>query len=309
MPPEFPHLFFPISQKGQTPKEDSIIADDVQSQLFNLCTKDGTIEQARNAVVTLASLFENDPDKRMNVFKPLLETMSSSKRLTLSTNGVDNKKIVNVLETLTAMVENVPLLFSSKNGKRDCGAKVIRFAFETVVLGRNAKTPTETQEDMDFQSDNENADKLSKKKSYRKHSRSGEVTLSLTCKRICAAITFLVSHIRATVLNATSKKSSLSQFSKGHIGAIFNVLVDILKDGGLPPSPRDFDACNNEEDKAVLRQCAAVSIMRLCDGNLQLEKPFFTYSMWLILGRSFLDIESTVRGKLSRLMCYGSFQN
>jgi hypothetical protein len=294
-------MYFFIIQSDKSSTESSVVGDDVQSQLISLCTKDGTVEQARNAVRTLASLHENDPDKIVEVFQPLLETMTSSTRLSVDTSGKANKKVVNVLETLTAMVECVPSLFSSvDNSKKKRGAKAIRFALETVLLGRRDILSTQSNDDLDFPSDDEVHDRKSsgrpsssKKKSGRKASDSGEASLSLACKRIRAAISFLIAHIRAM------KSAGLSP-SKEHISAVFGVLRGILEDGGKPPSSYDRQECQSYEDEVALRQCATVSIMRLCDGNLQLEKDFFTHSMWHILGKSFVDVDASVRGKLQK---------
>jgi len=300
----------PPTQNEKSPSEDSVIDDDVQSQLVSLCTKDGTAEQARNAVFTLASLLENDPDKKIDVFKPLLETLTSSTRLTL--NGAANKKVVSVLATLTALVENAPAIFSSAGGKKDRGVKAIRFAFETILLGRGDGNPTESREDPELSSDGESHDeskprpssgrRSSSKRSPRKSLNNNECSLSLACQRTCAAISFLVTHIRATILHARSnvgkenRKASAAP-SKEHISAIFDVLIGLIQDGGLPPSSRDRHDCKGAEDRAAIRECATVNLLRLCDGSLQLEKDHLSPRMWHVLGRSFLDEDASVRGK------------
>ena len=281
--------------------------------MLSLCTKDGSIQQAKNAVATLASLYESDPEKKIEVFTPLLDTMTSSSRLTLSSGGKPNTKIINVLDTLTAMVEKVPAIFSITSGKKDRGAKAIRFALETILLGRGDKVSI-SQQDSDSSSEDENDD-TSKTSSPRRQSKSKkrvgrksagiDDTISFACKRACAAITFLVAHIRSTILvskfNTGKDMKTGGQKSifppKGHITAIFELLISILEDDGLPPSSNDRHDCKSVEDRVELRKVATINIMRLCDKNLDLEKSFLTTSMWHVLGRSFVDKDKIVRGK------------
>ncbi len=254
---------------------------------------------------TLASLHENDSDKLAKVFQPLLDTMTSSSRLSISTGGKANKKIVNVLETLTAIVECVPSLFMSADKKRGKGAKAIRFALETCLLGRGDRLSSQSHENLEIPSDHEDDMKsnsrksTSKKKPGRKSSESGDI-LSLSCQRTCAAISFLVAHIRATICSDRNRdiKEAILTPSKEHISAVFGLLQNILEEGGKPPSSADRQECQSREARAALRRCATISIMRLCDGNLQLEKEYFTPSVWHVLGRSFVDTDVTVRGKL-----------
>ncbi len=279
-----------------------MLDDSVQSQLISLCTKDGTAEQARNAVRTLASLHGHDLDKRVEVFQVLLETMTSSTRLSVYNGEKANKKVVNVLETLTAIVECVPSLFSPVDKrKKSRGMKAVRFALETVLLGRRDRISDYSHENLDFDDDDEidamstNNSYSGKKKTKTKSPKNGEASPSLACKRICASITFLVAYIR------TTKKARLSP-PKQYLSAIFAALQGILQDGGKPPSLTDRQECQEIEDMVALRQCATISMMRLCDGNLQLQNDYFTCTMWHVLGKSFVDADASVRGELQIIL-------
>ena len=307
--------FFPNqNDKSSNSSRSSGIDDDVQAQLMSLCTKDGTTEQSRNAIVTLASLYENDHDKKIDVFQSLLETMTTSTRLSISVGERVNKKVVNVLETLTAMVECVPSLFSSVNGKKSRSTKAIHFALDTVLHGRDENVSTEKpcSEDLEFHSDDDLGDDkstISTPSSAKKMSRrtsTKDSSPSFTAQRIRAAILFLTAHIRATIASDRLNRGKGAAGDtvrlappKEHIGAVFEVLRGILEDGGLPPAINARKECESDRDRAFLRQCATVSIMRLCDGNLQLEKEFFIHSIWHTLGKSFVDEDASVRGKIS----------
>jgi len=287
----------------------SIVDDEVQAQLVNLCVKDGSIEQSRNAIATLASLFENDPKKREQVFKPIVENLTSSSRLTLLSGKNANTKIVNVLEILTALVERVPSLFPYTSGIKGHGSKVIRFTLEYVLLGRGHRSsidgPDDVPEDdnIEVSRPSDGRKSQSKAKRNRKSDETSQ-TISLACQRVQVAINFLVTHIRSTILasNSSMGKENLSSIKEkcslppdDHIAAIFDLLIGILVEDGAPPSSFDREECIEEEEKASLRKCATVNVMRLCDSQLGLEKKFFTHSMWHILSTSFLDRHELVR--------------
>jgi len=288
--------------------DDSFSNERMQAELISLCTKDGTPEQARNAVLTLAGRLKNDPSKQAAAFTSLLKTLTSPSRLTLTTNGSANKKIANVLTTLTAVAECVPSIFIKTKGQNDRGTKAIRFAYETILLGRG------DEDDVEYRSDSgesknrkdENGDKprrnsggrSSKKSPKGKHSK--EQAQSLSCERICGAIAFLVAHIRGVLLISKAKGKVEEWVSPEHISNIFNTLVNLIQNGGEPLSSRDQRECVTLLDKSEIRKCASIHFLRLCDGNLQLERTLVSPKMWHILSQCCLDEDESVRDTVMR---------
>ena len=140
--------------------------------------------------------------------------------------------------------------------------------------------------------------------------------LSVPCRRACAAINFLVGQIRSTIVqSAHSKnkqgkkvknvvagnssdqtKSVIKLPSSQHISSVFNVLINVIQDSGLPPSSRDRHECKGTRERAALRECAALNLLRLCDSRLKLESKYLSPKMWHVLGGCFLDEEKSVRG-------------
>jgi hypothetical protein len=308
------------NQTSDSTSGSSIVGDEVQEQLVNLCIKDGSIEQAKNAITTLASLFENDPKKRDEVFKPIVENLTSSSRLTLVSGNNVNTKVINIVETLTALVERVPSLFSCVSGVKGYGNKVVRFTLETVLLGRGHRNSDEAEPDVSKIVGDELSVSLDSRKSHSKPKRnrkSSEIdqNISLACQRVQVAINFLVTHIRSTIMASKLRCENDRVQTMGekcaappdeHISVIFDVLISILVDDGAPPSTIDREDCTEEDEKAALRRCATINILRLCDSQLGLDKKFFTHSMWHILGNSFLDRYESVRGKIQNA-CHNYF--
>jgi len=311
-----------LDMNSKTPESADSVGDfdsGLQSELFQLCTKDGTPEQARHAVQTMAALSNKneEPGKLMEVFGPLLKTLTSPARLRISRNETKNTKIVNVLTTLTAMVESVPIIFGTSDRKRDRAVKAIHFALETVLLGRGQETD-DTQSDHEAMSDSEddqladlsmNKSKQRKspgKKSPRRSNSFSNHTVSITCQQAMAAIEFLACHIRSTILysrNTTGKDF----FEKNdgtdtniiptaeHISAVFDVLVKLIRDEGLLPYSQGRRDCKGVVDRNALKKCASVNLLRLCDGSLNLESKYLSPRMWHILSRVFLDQDELVR--------------
>ncbi len=276
----------------------------MQTELYNLCIN-GTFEQSRNAVLTLAGQFESGSPEQVEAFSPILKTLTSATRLTLTTNGLPYKKIVNVISTLTAIIECVPTIFVAKGGKDDKGGKAVRFILNSVLLGRGDESSSEYHSDSGHSFD-EDDDVLKGDNKEKKHHPKADKTspkrkkketpeLSLSCMRICSAISFLATHIRKMVLHSRATKTPSP--SPGYIGNVFDLLVTILKEGGQPPSSRDQKECRHPEEKSALRECATLNLLRLCDGNLQLEAKYLTPGMWHILSRGVIDRDAAVRGK------------
>jgi len=83
--------------------------------------------------------------------------------------------------------------------------------------------------------------------------------------------------------------------SSEYISTVFNLLANIIGDSGTLPSNRDQGGCRGTNERAALRRCAAVNLMKLCDGSLKLENEFLTHKMWHMLSTTFLDEEKSVR--------------
>ncbi len=255
----------------------------------------------------MAALVDNqsvDQDSQRKEFTPLLKALTASSSMCLSVEGVDNEKIMNVMITLTAMVESVPVIFMGTK-ETDPGNKAVHFALNEILLERGE----EKDEDDNPMNETEDADDKQTTPSKRKPRRSiTSKTLSLACQRKIAAIDFLVSHIRSTILHA--RKSSKQQSSKSigqipsdeHISAVFEVLVNLIRDGGYMASSQSHLGKNVFKERSALRKAAAISLLKLCDGSLNIENKFLSSKYWHIFSRAFVDEDFEVRGKVVRMI-------
>lgn len=292
---------------------------------MQLCTRDGTPEQARNAVYTLAKLLtvskstENidSPKEKsrqdLEAFLPLLKALTASSRMSI-TSKENCPKIVSILSALAALSDCAPRVV----GSLERGKRAIKFALQTILLGRNeASENSSDMSDASDTSDEETAEvetpsssrkrrsSLSDKRDGNKHtspeskfSLLEDENLSVACRRLCAAIEFLVTHVRSSLLSnlkAATADAVASSIADQQVEQIFNVVAQILRDKGMPPSSRDRRHCKARQDRAALRQCAATYLLRLCDTRLGLEKKYLTSNLWHILSESFLDEEFVVR--------------
>jgi hypothetical protein len=311
----------PVRQ-SPTNKGDELAFDeneDLQQNLMQLCTRDGTPEQARNAVYTLARLLvpgapidgtaSPAPSKKnMEAFSSLLKALTSPSRMTVS-DTEKSPRVVSILSALAALSDCAPTIFISS----DRGQKAIKFALESIIMGRG-RSENEVDEkaaSSDDESDDDNAATPSRS---RKLGKSGSATkfrrvhispeaatslledenLSVPCRRTCAAIDFLVSCVRASRLHSKGQPS-VNCVSHEVISKIFELLTQILRDKGLPPSGQDRRSCKSRQDRAALRQCSAIHLLRLCDARLHLEAKYLSISSWHILSETFLDEEPVVR--------------
>jgi hypothetical protein len=236
--------------------------------------------------------------------------------MTLASNGVDSSMLVSALSALAAFADCAPDVF----GASERGDKAVKFALETILMGINHADDSDSDGENEA-SDSENHDEsdtpsssrkkrprsASKNKQGRKNlspeaasSLLEDESLSVACRRVCAAIDFLVSFVRSSLLElrrnpSSSSRRVLSSPSPAQVKQIFEFLIQILHDKGLPPSNRDRRACKSRQDRAALRHCAAVHLLRLCDSRLDLEKKYLTAGMWHTLSEAFLDEERVVR--------------
>jgi hypothetical protein len=224
--------------------------------------------------------------------------------------------LVSALSALAAFADCAPDVF----GASERGNKAVKFALETILMGVNHADDSDSDGDNEA-SDRENHEEgdtpsssrkkrprsASKNKQGRKNlspeaasSLLEDESLSVACRRVCAAIDFLVSFVRSSVLELRRNPSSSSTHvpsspSPAQVKQIFELMTQILHDKGLPPSNRDRRACKSRQDRAALRHCAAVHLLRLCDARLGLEKKYLTSGMWHTLSEAFLDEERVVR--------------
>jgi len=248
--------------------------------------------------------------------------LTSPSRMTIS-DEEKSSSVVSILSALSALADSVPEVFSS----RDRGRKAIQFALETILMGRGH--PGSANSDEDSGASDEDADEgtrslarsqakprrisTSRRKPGQKRS-AGEASpsliedenLSVPCRRICAAIELVVTYIRSSLLSSQNPPSlapaAASDLAE-QTNKIFDLLTQIIRDQGLPPSNRDHRACKPRHDRAALRQCAAIHLLRLCDSRLGLEKRYLSLSAWHTLGEAFLDEDFFVREAVMNEYC------
>lgn len=311
--------------------------EELKTQLLQLCTRDGTPEQAKNAVYTLTKLL-NPKDEVVPAsdeeFCNLLKAISSPSRLKISHDGKEATKLISTLSALSALSDRAPVLVAASHR----GKHAFTFALNVVLQGIQ-----HTDQDSDVYSFDDDGGGADDDKETTEHiantpvsirlgrtslsSRKGkhqtpethtslleDQNLSITCRRICAAVEFLVSHLRSMhLLQATLKHSNPSEIKtipepdESHVGKLFQLLTRMVIDQGNPPSIRDRKMCKSRQDRAALRQCASVSLLRLCDPRLDLGRLHMTKDMLHSLGEAFMDEEPTSRtaamNELADLLC------
>jgi hypothetical protein len=300
-----------VSQVLNTKNGKDINAD-LQAELLHLCTKDGTPEQARHAVYTMAGLLGNkNVSQDSKIFGTLLQTLTSPSRMSIS--GESSPKIVSILAALAALSDVAPSLFLGDYR----GQKAVGFALDIVLLGRRGlferegDSETEEAQNVSADSPTSQGERCRPKSPGRTSSGTPmnctpngkcgvleDVSLSVACRRACASIDFLVSFVRSTIMQSIHSKNSVSTLvfpPLDQIEKLFHILHQILQDKGLPPSTHDRRECKSRQDRAALRECAAIHILRLCDGRLQLEKKFLSDGMWHTFSGVLLDEEKGVR--------------
>lgn len=257
-----------------------------------------------------------------DLYTPLLHALASSSKLNLNEEdqASSSPRIVSILSALSALSECAPSVISlSLKGK-----KAFTFALQTVIMGKGDEN-IETAMPSDAELETEET--LTKTpSSTRKKRRPGYLSpmndmknsslssknsvnvfednrLSFHCRRLCAAIDFVVNQVRSSILSQlrvsgqkpTCLLANAQCPTADEIPIIFNHLIQILQNKGLPVSTRDRRHCRGYRDRAALRQLAATRILRLCDGRLCLEQKFLSPQMWHALSESFLDEDFCVR--------------
>jgi hypothetical protein len=293
-------------------------SEEVLEELMQLCTRDGSPEQARNSVYALVRLVQRSSEFSLasslsNFLSPVLQSVTISSSFKLSTDNNEGLQLVRALSSLSALVDCSPsVLASSKQGQ-----SIFSYVLDVVLLGKESiGRKDEPENDDASNSENESVDHSTSRKHQRsassprkknvtpnfKGSLLESETVSIAGRQLCAAVVFLVSYVRAATLAHVVQTSS-----KGNDGdeavsppttqvqLLFQSLVRVLQKQGYPPSLRDEKFCSTRQDRAALRQCAAVSLLRLCDTRLSLEQEMLSKSMWQTLAMTLLDEENAVR--------------
>ena len=305
------------------------IGEDLQKKLIALC-QNGAPEQVRHAVVTMASLLRPKngdalTQEQTDTFLPLLQTLATPSRLAISSTG-SSARLVCVLVALAELADHAPKVFESSSR----GAMALKFALEMVLMGR--AHASNDDEDSESNSTSDSDDEIEEAKipkrgrtsmktadaasqlgpSCGNQSLVANENLSVSCRTLCAAIEFLSTFIRSNVFTAKKARSILSQRSLDLISQVFHILSQMLRDQGLPPSTRDRKLCGFRQDRAALRQCAAINLFRLCDTRLGLDQKYLTTERWHYLASSLLDDELVVRKAVVdelglMITCHGKF--
>jgi hypothetical protein len=299
--------------------EPSESEHDIQKQLIKLC-RDGTPEQARHSTATMVALLKPKEGhvltlEQNKAFLPLLQNLASPSNLTVASSG-SSTKVICVLVALTELAEHAPKIFETESR----GKKALKFALESVLMGRaRSKGEEDFSDDSSNDSEDESEDESAKTKTAKgrrgtKSTKSLKVVghlspsgnskslvdddnLSVCCRTLCAAIELLTSFIRSNILTNRNTKEVLSQSTQDSIEKLFDVLSIIIRDEGMPPSSRDRKFFSLRQDRAALRQYAAVSLFRLSDTRLGLDK-FLTTERWHYLAGMLLDDEKVVRSNV-----------
>ncbi|GMH77710.1 hypothetical protein TrLO_g15830, partial [Triparma laevis f. longispina] len=256
-----------------------------QDELLRLCVKDGTPEQARDAVHVMAALVAKGDKAELSAFSPLLKALTAPQRLALN-----NERCVAILAALAALAATAPLAFEGGGGgsSEGRGVKAVRFALESVLLGKRGASILAT-DDADDDMDEEAPAKSAKDKAA--------MEKKLASARIVSAIELLVAHVRSLPKYNKKKDSAITSddvSAPAHTKVVFSTLVRILEDDGLPPSTRDRKICTDAKSKAAIRRAAGIGLIQLCDPASGRD-CFLDVKGWHTLSIAFTDSNSGVR--------------
>eukprot|EP00980_Cylindrotheca_fusiformis_P007770 scaffold1650_cov135-Cylindrotheca_fusiformis.AAC.5 len=305
----------PYAQLGSTEIDKS-----ANEHLLSLSCRDGTPEQARHAVSTIAALHNRDRSEALTqehhgLFTKLLQNLTSPAKLTLAIKE-RSAKLVTILVALAELTQHAPSLLESKRGQTAMG-----ITLDMVLLGHAHSSAENGSSDKDDEIIRATPNRSKRGRSHlnysycqRRNLNSSAVanvvedsSLSVACRTLCAAMDFLVSFVRASILFSKESAGIAHQeaitsttMSSAMIERLFETLSQIVQEHGLPPSSHDRRECRSREDHAALRQCASLYLLRLCDPRLGLDQKFLTTERWHVLAGAFLDDESAVRGAVMK---------
>jgi hypothetical protein len=287
--------------------------EDIHTQLVNLC-RDGTPEQARHATATMVALLKpkDGPvltQEQNSAFLPLLRTLSAPSQLSMA-SASSSTRLTSVLVALSELAEHAPKVFETE--KR--GQNALKFALNEVLMGRKAAERqvhssdddsgcSEDEDGTDVKTPSRRRSKTSKYSQIEDHlsptnhhkSLVDDDNLSISCRTLCAAIELISTYIRSGVLTNKRMKQGPSPDIENSTETFFHGLSCIVRDEGMPPSSRDKKFFGLRQDRAALRQYAAIHLLRLCDTRLGLDQKYLTTQRWHLLAGVFLDDERVVR--------------
>eukprot|EP00934_Nitzschia_sp_Nitz4_P005774 Nitzschia sp. Nitz4//scaffold2_size372955//272889//282374//NITZ4_000454-RA/size372955-processed-gene-0.127-mRNA-1//-1//CDS//3329546871//5764//frame0 len=188
--------------------------------------------------------------------------LSSLVTSSVLSNAVSDTKMITALSALTQLAEASPQSMESSRAK-----KMVQLILDSILT--EDPTPNE-------------------RRSSTSPKREKNSPLSSTCRKLCAAMEFLTAYTRSTRWKGPPKTE------EGHklVEKQFEFFSRILKNKGLPPTSK---ACASDEDRAALRQAAALQWMRLCDARLGLDQTYLGPDRWHVLSAVFLDPDQSVR--------------
>eukprot|EP00529_Nitzschia_sp_RCC80_P005038 CAMPEP_0113469014 /NCGR_PEP_ID=MMETSP0014_2-20120614/15670_1 /TAXON_ID=2857 /ORGANISM="Nitzschia sp." /LENGTH=904 /DNA_ID=CAMNT_0000361457 /DNA_START=1 /DNA_END=2715 /DNA_ORIENTATION=- /assembly_acc=CAM_ASM_000159 len=298
--------------------QDEASSDDLEGSLqkrFVSLIREGTPVEVRNSVAAMMALSKPQNDSiltqdRVDAVLPLLKILASPSRLVVDETS-SNSNLPCILAGLAVFGEQAPEVISTSS----LGDQALKFAMDTVLLGRSRLMSSDDGSDEQSDSDSSDDEGATKKTPTQRRrltkSRTpttnlsplatkdpvNDSTLSTSCRSICAAIEFLAIFIRSSIISLKSVESK-KEFRSSYdqlIGKLFDTLSQILQDGGSAPSSRDRKTCSLRQCLAALRRTAAVWLLRLCETRLGLESKFLSTSRWNTLAGAFLDDEAAVR--------------
>ena len=271
-------------EKAAMEKNDNMLQED----LLRMCIKDGSPEQARDAVNVMAAMVSKGGKvDEIAAFKPLMKALTAPQRL-----AIDNERSVAILASLAALAGSAPLAFEGGGGgsSEGRGVKAIRFAYESVLMGKRGGSilnmSTDEPEDDDVPKKSAKAAKAMERQ--------------LATDRVVGAIELLVAHIRSLPVYAPNTNANISMdegdvTSSSHVRGVFRALVGILEDDGLPPSTRDQALCKDVKSKAAIRKAAGVGLIQLCEPSKRRGEAFLDTAGWHTLSKVFVDSDAEVR--------------
>jgi len=284
------------------------VARSASQHLFDLCSVDGTPEQARHAVGTIANLYGikdigSLSQEQNDAFSELLENLTAPSKLDFSDNS--DPRLITILVALAELSVHAPEVFNSTKGRQS-----IQFAVDLILLARSNSRrgdQIDTSDDVDTSQPTQSYRsrrhrKLTSQQMEAKLSNASptdsiidDSSRSVSCRTYCAAIQFVTSFIRA---NCLSLQDPPQDSPKVHIPdlveQIFDLLTRIILDHGLSKLHKSKLSMEAEE-RGALKQCASLCLLRLCDPRLRLDRRHLTTERWHILAGTFLEDERDAR--------------
>ncbi|KAK1741948.1 sister chromatid cohesion protein PDS5 [Skeletonema marinoi] len=183
------------SRTGKKEKDTDSV-DTLRKQLHRTCTREGTPEQARNAVYAIAAMMNPRSKpvtdlsvrarKEKNEFEPILKALVNPSRLSIPDDDANPKtkdRIISVLTAITAIAECAPYAFnaSGEGSKLGWGERAIKFALDSALLGRNTRLDT-SRDDGDESEDSDNDEESPEKVGVRRPTKGKRMACLCTVK-------------------------------------------------------------------------------------------------------------------------------